>query len=52
MLVSKMLFDVVVVGVVSRLGEVGVDEGEGKDREITGDRYLELLSLLLVDWCC
>ena len=26
-----------------------VDEGEGRDREIAGDRYLELSSLLLVD---
>ena len=37
-----------VVGAVSRLGEDGVDEGEGRDREIAGDRYLELSSLLLV----
>ena len=48
----KVLFvdEVVVVGAVSRLGEDGVDEGVGRDREKAGDRYLELSSLCLL--CC
>ena len=47
-----MLFEGVVGGAVSRLDEGSGDEDKGWDREIAGDRYLELSSLLLVDWCC